>query len=118
MKFINNAQHFKDTVAKNKKEALEALGNKAVDLIVDNMQNGYLGANGLPKPIRQTGALMADVQMEVDGDIVRVGNTLPYSKFVHDGTYKMQGRPYISDALLRGAETLGETIVDEITKGL
>lgn len=118
MKFVNNAQYFKTTVARNKKAALAALGDKAVELIVDNMERGYLGANGLPHPIRQTGALIADVQSEVVGDVVQVGNTLHYSRFVHDGTYKMQGRPYITDALTNGAEALGEVVADEIKKGL
>lgn len=80
----------------NKEAALNAMGIKAVNLILWQMRQGY------GNPIRQTGDLQRDVSYEVNNsspDTVDVGNTLKYGPYVHDGTYKMAARPYIRDAL-------------------
>lgn len=80
----------------NKEAALNAMGIKAVNLILWQMRQGY------GKPIRQTGDLQRDVSYEVNNsapDTVDVGNTLKYGQFVHDGTSRMGARPYIRDAL-------------------
>ena len=71
------------------------MGIKAQNLILRQMQQGY------GKPIRQTGNLQRDVQYEVNerAKVVRVGNTLEYASYVHEGTSKMAGRPYIQDGL-------------------
>ncbi len=80
----------------NKKAALEAMGVKAVNLILWQMRQGY------GKPIRRKGDLQRDVSFEVENsgpDTVDVGNTLEYGPYVHDGTRKMAARPYIRDGL-------------------
>lgn len=83
--------------------ALEAAGEAAVDLVRERMQQGY------DKPIRQTGALMADVQWAwLDGKRIRVGNTLPYAPRVH------QERPYLRDAVEQGAPALEKVMQDSI----
>lgn len=90
----NNRAHVQQAIENRLPDALEAMGSVAVGLVKNNMETGY------GRPIRKTGALNADVSHEVNGNAVEVGNTLNYSLFVHDGTYKMAGRAYISDALL------------------
>jgi hypothetical protein len=91
-----------------------AVGIKAVGLIVRNMQSGY------GKPIRKTGDLMRDVSFEqVDEKTVNVGNTLDYSLFVHEGTRKMGARHYITDAITSktGIKALQETFEKYLKKG-
>ena len=71
--FEDNSDAVIAQVSANKKRALEALGIKAGELIVKNMQSGY------GKPIRQTGDLMRDVNYAVENsatDTVDVGNSL------------------------------------------
>lgn len=82
-------------LAGNVPAALRAIGIKAVNLILWQMRQGY------GKPIRQTGDLQRDVHYEVDEEeqAVIVGNNLDYSIYVHEGTRKMEGRPYIRDAI-------------------
>ena len=93
--FKDHAASLKSIMEQRKPRALAAMGETAVDLIRDNMEHGY------SKPVRDTGTLIADVQSRVNGDVVEVGNTLHYAGYVHDGTYKMAGRKYITDALLK-----------------
>lgn len=112
----NNAIKVMNTLNGNVNAALQAMGVEAVGMIVDQMQEGY-GA-----PIRQTGDLMRDVNYEVERsgpNTVDVGNSLFYGPFVHEGTRKMAGRPYIKDALTSptNVETLQDVAAQELRKG-
>lgn len=95
VKLEDNSRVVLKTMDGNVAAALNAIGIKAQNLILWQMQQGY------GKPIRQTGNLQRDVQYEVDerAKVVHIGNTLEYATYVHDGTYKMAGRPYIQDGL-------------------
>lgn len=110
-KFIDNSAKIKSMMAGNKSAALAAMGVEATGLIVKQMQSGY------GKPIRITGDLMRDVNAEVDGDVVNVGNSLSYSTFVHEGTSKMKGRPYIKDGIEGGKGELQRVAENELKKG-
>ena len=101
------------TMEGNIEAALNAMGQAAVGMIVSQMQSGY------GKPIRQTGNLMRDVQYETDAGakLTRVGNTLEYSGFVHEGTSRMNGRPYIPDGLNGKGGELGSVAAPHLSKG-
>jgi HK97 gp10 family phage protein len=111
MSFTDNSGKVKDQMAGNVKAALAAMGIEAVGLINQQMQSGY------GSPIRQTGDLMRDVNSEVDGDRVNVGNSISYSTFVHEGTSRMGGRPYIKDAIMNGKDRLKQVAENELKKG-
>lgn len=108
----DNIQSIIDKVEGAKAAALTAEGITAVELITMRMQTGY------GKPIWRTGALQGDVQYEVDGDQVIVGNTLEYAPYVHDGTYKMAGRAYVRDALFNelAQQALGDVLAETLQK--
>ena len=92
--FIDNRAQVLAQLNENASRATLAVGTKAVNMILWQMRQGY------GRPIRQTGDLQRDVNYEVVDDVtVNVGNSLEYAPFVHDGTRKMAGRPYIRDAL-------------------
>lgn len=111
--FADNSDKVLTQLEGNKEAALNAIGIKAVNLILWQMRQGY------GKPIRQTGDLQRDVSYEVENsapDTVDVGNTLEYAPYVHDGhaghSVKLkdgswitlpggytEGRPYIRDGL-------------------
>lgn len=111
VKLTDNSKIVLNQMGGNVEAALDAMGTAAVGMIVRQMQGGY------GKPIRQTGNLMRDVQYEVDTNVARVGNTLDYSIFVHDGTSRMPGRPYISDGLLGKDGELGSVAAPHLKKG-
>ena len=114
VRITDNSDRVRSQMRGNVKKALTAMGVEAVHLIVNKMQAGY------GKPIRQTGDLMRDVSYEVDRsgeNTVDVGNTLEYGKYVHDGTYKMRGRPYIRDALNEGGTALLNVAANALRDG-
>ena len=99
--FTDNSGKILTQLDGNVERALEAMGVKAVNLILCQMRQGY------GKPIRKKGDLQRDVNYEVDlgTKSVTVGNSLEYAPHVHDGTSKMEGRPYIRDALTGESHT-------------
>lgn len=81
--FIDNRAQVLAQLNENASRATLAVGTKAVNLILWQMQHGY------GKAIRDTGDLMRDLNYEVVDDVtVNVGNSLKYASFVHDGTRK------------------------------
>lgn len=114
---IEFKDHTAEVLAKmqgNVKKALAALGTEAVGLIQDQMQTGY------EKPIWKTGDLQRDVNYSVENSgpgTVDVGNSLEYAPFVHDGTRRMKGRPYIRDALNEGADRLKQVVEENLKEG-
>lgn len=115
VEFIDNTQEVLAQLNANKSAALQAIGIKAVGLIVEQMQNGY------GKPIRRTGDLMRDVMYAAENsgkDTVDVGNSLEYAPHVHEGTSRMVGRPYIVDAITKGADALKRVAAAYLKKGM
>lgn len=115
VRITNNTDKIMAQFRLNMKAALQAIGVKAVNLTLQKMKSGY------GRPIRKTGDLMRDVTYEVENglaDSVDVGNTLHYATFVHDGTRKMAGRPYLRDAIIGGQAELEKVAAEQISKGL
>lgn len=110
VKFDDHSPEVKAKLEQNVKAALQAIGQKGVELTHGQMESGY------GKPIRQTGDLMSDVQYDMRGEnTVAIGNSLEYAPFVHDGTYKMAGRPYLRDAIMGGRGAI-QSIAEQYLK--
>lgn len=115
MNFVNNAAKVKAKIRSNQKNALEAMGKKAVDLTKGSVLRGY------GSPIWKTGALYSDIRYgNLTEESVEVGNSdkVPYSVYVHDGTSRMAGRPYLRDALTQGAAQLKEIAAEKLKEGV
>ena len=117
----------------NVERALTAMGIKAVGLIIKQMESGYTTPHknrpkgnvpsdgGTHTAIRETGDLMRDVFYEVGhsgAGTVDVGNSLEYGVFIHEGTSRLESRPYIRDALLNGAEKLQQVAAAYLKMGM
>lgn len=116
----------------NVERALTAMGIKAVGLIVKQMESGYTTPHknrthgttsdgGTHTAIRETGDLMRDVFYEVGNSgegTVDVGNSLEYGVFIHEGTSRLESRPYIRDALINGAENLQQVASAYLKMGM
>lgn len=112
VKFDDHSPEVKAKLEQNVKAALYAIGQKGVELTLGQMESGY------GKPIRQTGDLMRDVQYDMRGEnTVVIGNSLEYAPFVHDGTYKMAGRPYLRDAIMGSQNEIRATMEEYLQRG-
>lgn len=108
----SNADAILQQLRENKRRALTAIGAEAVGAVKQQMASGY------GRPIRRTGTLMGDVHSEVDGDSVIIGNSKDYAIYVHDGTRKMAGRPYIRDGIEGDRDRIQAIAEQEIRRGL
>lgn len=112
VKFVDNSKGVIKQLKANVTATEMALGLKAVELTMNQMQSGY------SSPIRDSGDLMRDVKYKVTDNGVVIGNTLEYSIPVHEGTRKgIKSRPYIKDAILNGKKDLEEVAGQELKTG-
>ena len=93
--FNDNSGDVLRMISANVSRALTAMGTVAVGQIVRTMQRAYW------RPIWLTGDLQRDVSFEAHESehAVDVGSSLNYATYVHEGTSRMRGRPYITDAM-------------------
>lgn len=116
VKWIDHRAEVLAQMNANGNAALQAMGQKAVQMIVDQM-------NRYPKRIYQTGDLQRDVayQMTDQGTLI-VGNSMDYAIAVHEGhmTKKgrfVPGRPYIRDAIEGHEQELMDTAAPYLKHG-
>lgn len=112
---VDNVEKYKAQIAQNTPAALDAMGDVGV-LIT---QEAIMGQYG--RPIWKTGALHNDVQKaNRTENSIEVGNTLHYSLFVHEGTYKMAARPYMRDGLTTemAARRIAAAALKELKKNI
>lgn len=119
----NNVNLIIERVRDNIRDAMEAAGSAAVDMVQNKIMFGYDDLHGKPPhtEIVDTGALFDSIHAEVHRESqnlvsVSVGTNLRYAKYVHEGTSKLKGRRFITDALLEGQERLKQIIENEVNK--
>ncbi|MCL2565946.1 MAG: hypothetical protein FWE24_09100 [Defluviitaleaceae bacterium] len=100
-KFIDNRRKVKGKFEAGIGEILHEIGKAGITSILDMIDNGY------DEPILDTGALKAEQSYHIDEGNMKVAFGVPvgaksavYARFVHEGTIKMEARPFIRDALL------------------
>lgn len=92
----------------NLRETADAIAVAAVEGVQAKMLWGYYDVHGLPDnphtEIVDTGTLFDSMTAEVK--MIRgfyyhviVGTDVPYAVYVHEGTFKLNGRPFITDGL-------------------
>lgn len=122
----DNSQAIMRQLEENIPKALDQMGLKIRSMVIQQMQSGYW------REIRKTGDLQRSIDYEVDGHTVVYGvkqdfmgkteddKDMIYGLYVHDGTSKMAGRPYLRDATC-GKKQMEEIVtagVPALTNGL
>ena len=63
-----------------------------------------------------TGRLKRSIAAEVKGLEANIGTDVEYAHFVHDGTYKMEARPFLYEAADGELEGIEDRIADDIAR--
>ena len=63
-----------------------------------------------------TGRLRNSIKADIDDLEVNVGTDVFYAPFVHDGTYKMEARPFLESAAETVLDDIEDRIADAITR--
>lgn len=105
----DNTQQVLAMINANKERALTAMGLEGAGAV-----KSYMAAH----KIRDTGTLMGSISSGISGeDSVDVGTNVEYATFVHDGTYKMAGRPYITNGINGAIDRINKVAEQELKRG-
>ena len=123
MSLKNNIKMVEAALRGKLNEAKENLSDESVEWIHDKMLNGYNephGADGHTE-IWMTGDLYGSIQSKPEGGLtgfkINVGTDVDYASYVHNGTRKLNGRPFIRDAMMDNIDKIQDIIKDSIKGG-
>ena len=63
-----------------------------------------------------TGYLRDSIKADVDNLEANIGTKCSYASYVHDGTYKMEARPFLESAAETVLDDIEDRIADAITR--
>ena len=93
------------------------------DLDIDNIVQRELTdtASNIEKEAKantpvDTGRLKRSIAADVRGLEANIGTDVDYAHFVHDGTYKMEARPFLYEAADGELEGIEDRIADDIAR--
>lgn len=122
-KIIDNTSKVRGALASQLAAAAEDVKDIALDNVLWQMMYGYHephGADGHTE-IYDTGALYQSIEADVgtskfvglgvgDRFTVEVSAGTEYASYVHNGTYKLNGRPFITDGINRSIPEINGAI--------
>lgn len=124
VKFIDNTAIVLRKMDANCSQAMQAVADVLVESVQGKMLYGYHTPHGNPPhtEIVDTGALFDSIEAS-PGKVsqntygVNVGTNLHYASYVHDGTYKLTGRPFIKDGVMEASDQVREVLSEIIPNG-
>lgn len=125
VKFVDNSDVILRRVAQNSQAAMKLVSEMLVEAVEEKILYGYKDVHGNPPhtEIVDTGRLFdsidADVRRESQNAFtVSVGANTPYAVYVHEGTYKLKGRAFITDAVTGKSGEVQSILAGELPKGI
>lgn len=125
VRFVDNSDIILRKVANNCQGAMEQVGELLVEAVQGKILYGYHDVHGNPPhtEIVDTGALFDSIEADVSRASqnafgVSVGAGVTYAQYVHDGTYKLKGRPFLTDGVMESRQEVKSIIAGEIPKGI
>ena len=111
-------------IGTNSQQAMNDAAVMLVEAVQEKMLYGYSTLHGRPPhtEIVDTGRLFDSIQAEVKRDSqnafsVTVGTDVPYAVYVHDGTRKLESRPFIRDGVMSKQTELASLLASDLSAG-
>ena len=124
-RFVDNSDVILRRVASNSQAAMKAVSEMLVEAVEEKILYGYKDVHGNPPhtEIVDTGRLFDSIDANVSRDsqnafTVSVGANTPYAVYVHEGTYKLKGRAFITDAVMGKKNEVQSILAGELPKGI
>lgn len=122
--FVDHSDLVLRQIGTNSQAAMDAAAELLIEAVQEKILYGYTDVHGDPPhtEIVDTGRLFESIDAAVQRDSqnafsVEVGANTPYAVYVHEGTYKLKGRPFITDAVLDSREELKELLTAKLQQG-
>ena len=123
--FIDHSDIVLKKVGTASEDAIEKAGEMLVEAVQEKILYGYKDLHGNPPhtEILQTGRLFDSIDVKFVRDSqnsysAMVGSKTTYAIHVHNGTCKLKGRPFITDALLESQDEINEILSSAIASGI
>lgn len=125
VRFEDHSTEVLRRVQGNLKKAAIDVGDIARDAVQEKMLWGYHDVHGNPPhtEIVDTGRLFDSIKGQVkavNANVYQtsVGTDVPYAEYVHEGTYKLKGRPFITDGIMESREEIQTAIREALRRGM
>lgn len=127
VRFEDNSDTILRQIRDNSQAAMGQIGDMLVEAVQNKILYGYHDVHGLPHDphteIVDTGQLFDSIDASVrvvsqNTVTTTVGANTPYAHYVHDGTSKLKGRPFITDAVQDSQEEIRRILTGTLPNGL
>lgn len=109
----------------NANAAVETLGPMLVEAVQEQMLYGYHTPHGPDghTEIVDTGALFDSIDSASERQsenlyVVAVGTNMSYAQYVHEGTYKLESRPFVEDGVLNAQDKIQAVLAETLPNGM
>lgn len=124
MVFKDNSAVVLRKIGTNSQTAMQNAADMLVEAVQEKMLYGYHTPHGRPPhtEIVDTGRLFESIQAAVKRDSqnafsVDVGTDVEYAQYVHDGTSRVESRPFIRDGVMGKQKELKELLSTDLSAG-
>lgn len=124
-KFVDNSDFVLRKLASNAQAAMEQVGEMLVEAVQGKILYGYSDVHGNPPhtEIVDTGALFDSIEADASRASqntfsTAVGTDVPYAGYVHNGTSKLKGRAFITDAVMESKDEVQAILSGKLPEGL
>lgn len=116
---VNNTKIAMNQFGRGMRQAAQEVKDEVLDSIEWQMMYGYSEPHGDDghTEIYQTGALLGSVEVDKSVEFggtygwrIKASANTYYASYVHNGTYKLNGRPFITDGVKRCVPTINSII--------
>lgn len=125
VRFEDHSTEVLRRVRGNLKNAAVDVGDIARDAVQMKMLYGYNDVHGNPPhtEIVDTGRLFDSIEGQVkavNANVYQtsVGTDVPYAEYVHEGTSRLKGRPFITDGILDSRDEIQTAIREALRRGM
>lgn len=125
VRFEDHSTEVLRRVRGNLKTAAVDVGDIARDAVQMKMLYGYHDVHGNPPhtEIVDTGRLFDSIEGQVkavNANVYQtsVGTDVPYAEYVHEGTSRLKGRPFITDGILDSRDEIQTAIREALRSGM
>lgn len=125
VRFEDHSTEVLRRVRGNLKTAAVDVGDIARDAVQMKMLYGYHDVHGNPPhtEIVDTGRLFDSIEGQVkavNANVYQtsVGTDVPYAEYVHEGTSRLKGRPFITDGILDSRDEIQDAIREALRRGM
>lgn len=122
--FRDNSTIVLNQIGANSKSTMEQAAEMLHEAVQEKILYGYKDVHGNPPhtEIVDTGRLFDSITTQVrrvsqNAYAVDIAANTHYAQYVHEGTYKLKGRPFITDAVMDHQEELKDLLTSGLSTG-